>query len=81
MKFFKRKNLIIKAYDIKSVDGTEVWVVSWNARLGDFSYDKKRVAKSFLSHEDAMIFINSLKEAKTLLQDKDNINIQIEKQI
>ena len=81
MKFFEKKNKIIQSYNTKYVDGAEIWIVSWNSRVGEFSQDIRPSAKSFLSYEDAKTFYNSLKEAKALLQDKDNIHIKIEKQV
>ena len=79
-RFLKKKNDVIESVNTKSVEGAEVWIVSWKARYDEFSYDIKRVAKAFLNYEDAVIFKNSLIKAKELLQYTENIDIKIEKQ-
>ena len=78
--FKKIFHKVIKSYNTYDAPGTEVWVVSWNARNGHFSGDSERVAKAFLHENDADAFIESLKEAKRLLQYTESINITKEKQ-
>lgn len=64
----------------KEVECAKVWVVSWLARWGEFSTERKRVAKAFLNKNDAEIFAKSLKDAKNLLQYTESINIKVEEQ-
>lgn len=81
MGIFNRKSeKIIKDYQTETVDGAEVWMVSWDARYGEYKGDSKRVAKAFFNEEDAEAFKKSLEEAQNLLQYKENLNITIEKQ-
>jgi hypothetical protein len=79
-RFLKKKNDVIESVNTKSVEGAEVWIVSWKARYGDFSHDVKRVAKAFLNYEDAVMFKDSLNKAKELLQYTEYLDIKIEKQ-
>ena len=58
----------------------KVYMVSWNARTGEYSKDIKRVAKAFLREDDAEEYKKLLLRAKQLLQDTDDIDIQIETQ-
>jgi hypothetical protein len=64
----------------KKVECAKVWVVSWSARWGEFSGERKRVAKAFINKDDAKIFAESLKDAKNLLQYTESINIKVEEQ-
>lgn len=80
MKIFKKKNRVIESVNEKLVDGAELWIVSWKARYGEFSHDVKRVAKAFFNHDDAVLFNNSLIEAKKLLQYSEELDITIERQ-
>lgn len=79
-KIFKKTNTVIDSYNTHEAPGAEVWVVSWDARWGEYSGNKERKAKAFLNREDAVIFNNSLIEAKKLLQYTENLNIKIKKQ-
>ena len=85
MKFIKRLNNLIRPHKVKEiveeVDGANVWVVSWDARWGDFNTDRKRVAKAFLNEDDANQFKESLEMAQKLLQNTNNLRIEIEKQL
>ena len=78
--FKKIFHKVIKSYNTYDAPGAEVWVVSWNARYGHYSDNSERVAKAFLCENDADTFIESLKEAKKLLQYTESINITKEKQ-
>jgi len=81
MGIFNRKSeKIIKDYQTETVDGAEVWMVSWDARFDEFSQNKKRVAKAFLNENDAEAFKLSLEEAQKLLQYTENIHISVDKQ-
>lgn len=71
---------IITGYQKKEVKGFEAWTVSWRARNGSYSDDYKLVAKTFLNKEDAETFVESLKEAKKLLQYTEYTGIEITKQ-
>lgn len=78
--FNRKKEEIIKDYQTEVVEGVEVWMVSWNARYGEYQGDMKRVAKGFLNEQDAEAFKDTLEYAQNLLQYKENLNITIEKQ-
>ena len=71
---------IITGYQKKEVKGFEAWTVSWRARNGSYPSDYKLVAKTFLNKEDAETFVESLKEAKRLLQYTEYTGIEIKKQ-
>ena len=85
MEFIKKLNSLIRPHKVKEiieeVDGAHVWVVSWNARSGDYSTDVKRVAKAFLNEDDANQFAESLEMAQELLQNTNNLRIKVEKQL
>ena len=78
--FNRKKENVIKDYQVETVDGAEVWMVSWDARYDEFSQNKKRVAKAFLNENDAEAFKQSLEEAQKLLQYTENIHISVDKQ-
>ena len=85
MNFIAKLNKLIRPHKVKEiveeVDGADVWVVSWEARFGDFVTDRKRVAKAFLNEDDANQFKESLEMAQKLLQNTHNLRIEIEKQL
>ena len=85
MKFIKKLNNLIRPQKVKEiveqVDGAHVWVVSWDARTGDYFSDIKRVAKAFLNEDDANQFAESLEMAHELLQNTNSLRIKIEKQL
>lgn len=81
MNFLPKLNALFSVQKVKEVNGAQLWVVSWDARIGEYHSDRKRVAKAFLLEEDANQFADSLKKAQALLQNTNNINITIEKQI
>lgn len=85
MKFIKKLNSLIRPHRVKEiveqVDGAHVWVVSWDARCGDYSGDTNRVAKAFLDEDDANQFAESLKMAQQLLQNTNSLRIKVEKQL
>ena len=64
----------------KEAEGCYVWMVQWNARFGRFHGDYNRVAKAFLSEEDATVFAKSLRDSQRLLQYEEDIKITITKQ-
>ena len=79
--YIKKKVEQIPQTTNKEVEGAEVWMVSWDARFGEYSGNKKRAAKAFLNYEDAEKFKQSLIKAKELLQYTERIDIRVEKQI
>ena len=85
MKIIEKLNNLIRPHKVKEiveqVPGAHVWVVSWDARWGDFGSDKKRVAKAFLNEDDANQFAESLEMAQELLQNTNSLRIKIEKQV
>lgn len=85
MKFIKKLNNLIRPHKVKEiveqVDGAHVWVVSWDARFGDYGSDRKRVAKAFLNKDDANQFAESLEMAHELLQNTNSLRIKVEKQL
>ena len=82
MFFIKKKNSINKVVEDRTVDGAEVWLVSWNAHkpYGYVGTHPERVAKAFLNENDAKDFVNSLEDAQKLLQNTYDIHIKIEVQ-
>lgn len=84
MKIKAKLNKLIRPHIVKEiveeVDGAHVWIVSWEARYGDYSQDTNRVAKAFLNEDDANQFAESLEMANKLLQNTNNLRIKIEKQ-
>ena len=80
MNVIEKIHNIITGYQKKEVKGFEAWTVSWKARNGSYSSDYKLVAKTFLNKEDAEKFIESLKEAKKLLQYTEYTGIELIKQ-
>ena len=85
MEFIKKLNNLIRPHKVKEiveqVDGAHVWIVSWEARFGDYLGDTKRVAKAFLNEDDAKQFAESLEMAHELLQNTNSLRIKIEKQL
>ena len=56
--FNRKKEEIINDYQTETIDGAEVWMVSWDARFGEYRGDSKRVAKAFFSETAAETFSN-----------------------
>ena len=85
MKIIEKLNNLIRPSKVKEiveqVPGAHVWVVSWEARWGDYSGDTKRVAKAFLDEDDANQFAESLEMAQELIQNTNNLRIKVEKQL
>lgn len=85
MKIIEKLNSLIRPHKVKEiveeVPGAHVWVVSWDARWGDYSTEKKRVAKAFLNEDDANQFAESLEMAQELLQNTNSLRIKVEKQL
>jgi hypothetical protein len=85
MKIIEKLNSLIRPHKVKEiveqVPGANVWVVSWDARYGDYSGDTKRVAKAFLNEDDANQFAKSLEMAHELLQNTNSLRIKVEKQL
>lgn len=79
-KFIEKINTIFGLTKQKEAKGAEVWVVSWLSRYGDYSSSTERVAKAFLTKEDAELFAKSLHDAHKLLQNTNNIEVDIKKQ-
>ena len=85
MKIIEKLNTLIRPHKVKEiveqVDGAHVWIVSWDARWGDYYGETKRVAKAFLNEDDANQFAESLEMAHELLQNTNSLRIKIEKQL
>lgn len=83
MKFISKINALFSVQKVKEADGAEVWIVSWDTVYSYSSvFDKgRRVAKAFLVEEDAEAFAQSLRDAQKLLQNTNDINITIKKQL
>ena len=85
MSFISKINFLIRPHKVKEiveqVDGAHVWIVSWDARWGDYYGETKRVAKAFLNEDDANQFAESLEMAQELLQNTNSLRIKIEKQL
>lgn len=80
-KFIEKINSIFGVVKRKEAKGAEVWIVSWEARFGDYKGETKHVAKAFLLEEDAGQFAQSLKDANKLLQNTNDICLTIKKQV
>ena len=84
MSFISKINSLIRPNKLKEiveeVDGAEVWMVSWDRRIGNYSGDIRRAAKAFLNEKDANHFADSLQMAQDLLQNTNSLQIKIEKQ-
>ena len=85
MKFIKKLNNLVRPHKVREiveeVPGAHVWMVSWEARYGDYVQDTKRVAKAFLNEDDANQFAESLRMAHKLLQNTNSLRIKVEKQL
>lgn len=85
MKIIEKLNSLIRPHKVKEiveeVPGAHVWVVSWEARWGEYYGETKRVAKAFLNEDDANQFAESLRMAHELLQNTNSLRIKIEKQV
>ena len=85
MKIIEKLNSLIRPHKVKEiveqVPGAHVWVVTWDARWGDYYGEIKRVAKAFLNEDDANQFAESLEMAHELLQNTNSLRIKIEKQL
>jgi hypothetical protein len=85
MKIIEKLNNLIRPSKVKEiveqVDGAHVWIVSWDARWGDYYGETKRVAKAFLNEDDANQFAESLGMAHELLQNTNLLRIKVEKQL
>ena len=85
MKIIEKLNSLIRPHKVKEiveqVPGAHVWVVTWDARWGDYYGETKRVAKAFLNEDDANQFAESLEMAHGLLQNTNSLRIKIEKQL
>lgn len=85
MKIIEKLNNLIRPHKVKEiveqVPGAHVWVVTWEARWGDYYGETKRVAKAFLNEDDANQFAESLEMAHGLLQNTNSLRIKIDKQL
>ena len=80
MNIVKYVTSLFEVKETKKVECAKVWIVSWDARYGSYSGEWKRVSKAFLNENDAKAFVQSLKDAKSLLQIKENLRIDITEQ-
>lgn len=80
-KFIEKINTVFGLTKQKEAKGAEVWMVYWSARHGNYSNETKRVAKAFLTKEDAELFAKSLHDAHKLLQNTNYIGVEIKKQV
>lgn len=71
---------LFEVKETRKVECAKVWMVSWDARYGSYHGDWERVSKAFLNENDAKAFVQSLKDAKNLLQIKENLRIDITEQ-
>ena len=85
MEIIEKLNSLIRPHKVKEiveqVPGAHVWIVTWDARWGDYYGETKRVAKAFLNEDDANQFAVSLEMAHGLLQNTNSLRIKIEKQL
>ena len=85
MEIIEKLNSLIRPHKVKEiveqVPGAHVWIVTWDARWGEYYGETKRVAKAFLNEDDANQFAESLEMAHKLLQNTNSLRIKIEKQL
>lgn len=77
MNIVKYITSLFEVKETKKVECAKVWMVFWDARYGSYKGDLERVSKAFLNENDAKVFAQSLKDAKRLLQIKENLRIDI----
>ena len=80
MKLFKKVENLVSKVVTEQVEGAKVWMVSWDARYGEYSSNFTRKAKAFFSSTDAEKFAESLRQAQKLLCYTENIRIKVEEQ-
>ena len=80
MNIVKYITSLFEVKETRQVECAKVWMVSWDARYGSYSGEWKRVSKAFLNQDDAQAFAQSLKDAQKLLQIKESLRIEVEKQ-
>lgn len=80
MNIVKYITSLFEVKETRKVECAKVWMVYWDARYGSYYGDWKRVNKAFLNKDDAKAFVQSLEDAKKLLQIKENLRIEIEEQ-
>ena len=83
MNFVKKINSIFKVEEVRQVEGSEIWTVSWKTTKN--RYDTivdwgDRAFKAFFNEDDANDFAESLRAANNLLQNRTNIDISIKKE-
>ena len=83
MNFVKKINSIFKVEEVRQVEGSEIWTVSW--KTPESRYDTivewgDRAFKAFFNEDDANDFAESLRAAYNLLQNRTNIDISIKKE-
>ena len=83
MNFVKKINSIFKVEEVRQVEGSEIWTVSWKTTKS--RYDTivdwgDRAFKAFFNEDDANDFAESLRAANNLLQNRTNIDISIKKE-
>jgi hypothetical protein len=80
MNIVKYITSLFEVKETREVECAKVWMVSWDARYGSYHGDRERVSKAFLNENDAEVFAQSLKDAKSILQIKENLRIDITEQ-
>lgn len=80
MNIVKYITSLFEVKETKKVECAKVWMVSWDARYGSYHGCRERVSKAFLNKNDAEAFVQSLKDAQSLLRIKENLRIDITKQ-
>ena len=80
MNIVKYITSLFEVKETKKIECAKVWMVSWDARYGSYHGEWKRVSKAFLNENDAKVFAQSLKDAKSLLQIKEDLRINITEQ-
>ena len=80
MNIVKYVTSLFEVKENREVECAKVWMVSWDARYGSYHGNWERVSKAFLNENDAKAFVKSFKDAKSLLQIKENLKIGITEQ-
>lgn len=79
MSIFNKKTIEVPTTQSEILEAAESWIVRWESRCGQFSYDWRKECEVFLSKEDANRFAESLRNAFNLLKFTYGIEVVVEK--
>lgn len=81
MGWFKKKVIEVPSSETVELEAVETWVVRWQSKTGECSFDRKLRIELFTSEEQAYIFYSSLLAAQSLLRNSHDIGLSLEKNI